>query len=171
MYTGCNMRQLGFTLLEMTVVLAIMGILASAAIGAYLASQQKGRDAQRKSDLSQIQRAMEAYVSDHGLYPAAIGSRIAGCGAPNYDGACGWGAEFRDKNGTIYMKQLPKDPSGQQIYVYLASTDRKQYQLFALLENKNDPAIATYSYICDTSSNPCNYGTSSSNATSAEVLE
>ena len=67
----------GFTLLEMTVVLAIMGILASAAIGAYLASQQKGRDAQRKSDLAQIQRALEAYIGDHGLYPAAIGSRIA----------------------------------------------------------------------------------------------
>ena len=86
MYTGCNMRQLkiaGFTLLEMTVVLAIMGILATAAIGAYLASQQKGRDARRKSDLSQMQRALEAYISDHGLYPAAIGSRIAGCGAPN----------------------------------------------------------------------------------------
>lgn len=165
------MRKLGFTLLEMTVVLAIMGILASAAIGAYLASQQKGRDARRKSDLSQIQRAMEAYVSDYGLYPAAIGSRIAACGAPNYDGACGWGAEFRDKNGTIYMKQLPKDPSGQQIYVYLASTDRKKYQLFALLENKNDPTIASYTYICSTSSNPCNYGTSSSNATPSEILE
>jgi len=174
MYTGCNMRQLkiaGFTLLEMTMVMAIMGILATAAIGAYLASQQKGRDAQRKSDLSQMQRAVEAYISDHGLYPAAIGSRIAGCGAPNYDGACGWGAEFRDKNGTVYMKQLPKDPSAQQIYVYLASTDRKKYQLFALLENKNDPAIASYTYICSTSSTTCNYGASSSNATPAEVLE
>jgi type II secretion system protein G len=165
------MRQLGFTLLEMTVVLAIMGILASAAVGAYLASQKKGRDAGRKSDLAQLERALEAYTSDHGLYPAAIGSRIASCGAPNYDGACGWGAEFRDKNGTVYMKQLPRDPAAQQIYVYLASTDRKKYQLFALLENQNDPSIANYTYICSTSSVTCNYGVSSSNATPTETLE
>lgn len=164
------MRQLklGFTLLEMTVVMAIMGILASAAIGAYLASQQKGRDAQRKSDLAQIQRAVEAYIADYGGYPAAIGGRIGGCGD---QGMCGWGAEFVDANGTVYMKQLPQDPSAQQIYVYAASTDRQKYQAFALLENKNDPDIASYTYICDTQNTPCNYGVSSSNAIPSEAIE
>ena len=171
MYTGYNMRRLGFTLLEITVAMAIMGILATMAIGAYIASQQKGRDAQRKSDLAQMQRALEAYVSDHGTYPGAVGGRIASCGAPGYTGQCGWGAEFRDADGTIYMKQLPRDAQAAQIYVYVVSSDRKQYQLFALLENVNDPAIADYTYTCSTSATLCNYGASSSNVTPAETLE
>jgi len=162
--------KLGFSLLEMTVVMAIMGILASAAIGAYLASQQKGRDARRKNDLAQMQRALEAYTADHGLYPAAVASRIGSCGAGG-DGACSWGGEFTDVNGTVYMKQLPKDLSAQRVYVYATSSDRKKYQLFALLENKNDPAIVTYTALCDTSSTPCNYGVASSNAMPTETLE
>ena len=170
MYTGRNMRQLmkGFTLLEMTVVMAIMGILATAAIGAYLASQQKGRDAQRKSDLAQMQRALEAYVADYGVYPAAVSGRISGCGSGG-TGVCSWGGEFSNTK-TLYMKQLPRDPSARQIYVYAASSDKKKYQLFARLENQNDPALASYTLTCDTGNNPCNYGVASSNAMPSESL-
>lgn len=152
-------------------VMAIMGILASASIGAYLASQQKGRDAQRKNELSQLQRALESYVADHGVYPAASSNRIASCGAPDYLSECSWGGEFRDKAGTVYMKQLPKDAAAQQTYVYVMSSDRKKYQLFARLENQNDPARGSYAYICSTGAKACNYGVASSNATPTETLE
>lgn len=160
----------GFTLLEMTLVVAIMGILATVAIGAYLASQQKGRDAQRKSDLAQVVRALEGYVADHGTYPGETGKRLAACGGTG-DETCGWGEEFSDENGTVYMKRLVKDPSGSQYYVYEVSSDRKQYQLYALLENRNDPARGSYSQVCATTGAKCNYGVASSNATPSEVLE
>ena len=168
------MRQLrlktGFTLLEMTVVMAIMGILATAAIGAFIASQQKGRDAQRKSDLAQVQRAMEAYTADHGAYPAAVSGKIGACGA-SFDQACSWGDELKDSQGTVYMKRLPKDPAVNQNYVYVTSLDQRQYQLFALLENKNDPMIATYTQVCNTGGSTCNFGLSSSNTIPSEVLQ
>lgn len=59
----------GFTLLELLVVIAIIAILASVGLGSYTRSQRKARDARRRSDLKQIQNALEQYYSINGSYP------------------------------------------------------------------------------------------------------
>ena len=58
----------GFTLIEMLVVVAIIGLLSSVIIIGLGGSRAKARDAKRISDLRQIQSALEiAYVTG---YPA-----------------------------------------------------------------------------------------------------
>ena len=57
-------RRLGFTLIELLVVIAILGILASFTSVTLIGHQKKARDAQRKSDLNQFSRAMQAVKND-----------------------------------------------------------------------------------------------------------
>lgn len=163
-----NRLSPGFTLMEILVAMAIMGILAGVGFSSYTVSIQKSRDAQRKSDLNQLQRALESYYSDFGVYPDENAGRIMGCG----DGTetCLWGGAFSLDSGKLYMKTIPRDPIDNVSYVYVVSSNQLKYQIFALVENPNDPDIDTYSATCSTTGDLCNYGVSSSNASPDETI-
>lgn len=150
----------GFTLIELLVVIVILGILATIGLGSFQSSQRKARDARRKSDLGQLITALEAYYNDTGAYPVADTGRIAGCGSGV---ACPWGQAFVDANGTIYMVELPADPMSNQSYYYVsAGTD---YQIYARLENDQDPDFVTYNGTNCGSGSVCTYGIASPNST------
>ena len=59
----------GFTLVELLIVIAIIGVLSALLMANFIGVRQRARDAQRKSDLRQMQSALELYRSDLGLYP------------------------------------------------------------------------------------------------------
>ena len=66
--------QKGFTLIEILIVIAIIGILASIGLNVYPQSQKQARDQQRKSDLRQYQAAIEAYANaNNGNFPSLPG--------------------------------------------------------------------------------------------------
>ncbi|MCG2691197.1 prepilin-type N-terminal cleavage/methylation domain-containing protein, partial [Microgenomates group bacterium] len=48
------MKHKGFTLIELLVVIAIIGILSSVGLSTFTTAQIKGRDAKRKTHLSQL---------------------------------------------------------------------------------------------------------------------
>lgn len=116
----------GFTLMELLIVIAILGILATIALGSFRSSQIKGRDAQRKNDLSQIQKALEMYYNDYAGYPETL---PAG------------GGSWSDAKGTLYMKEVPKDPKDFD-YCYETTADNTWYRIYAKLENSQDSGIA-----------------------------
>lgn len=166
--------QAGFTLLELIVVMAIMGLLIAVTASSFQTSRIKGKDGKRKSDLKQIQNALEAYMNDHGKYPPAsapTGGTIVACGGAGTS-SCAFGSAFTDENGTVYMAQIPNDSSSPSLqYLYVASTDQKKYQLFAYLENTQDSSVGTYAgKNCPTSTYQCNYGVSSANTTPSTTL-
>lgn len=173
----------GFTLMEIMIVIAIIGILATMIIGAFLASQKKGRDVRRKGDLAQLTKALDMYNSDQGSYPpAGVGGVIHGCGTldttvnpplPSKD--CLWGQAWTlivNGNTVTYEIQLPSDTQSGRQYYY--ASDGTYYQLYASLENTDDmqiptnpatKALQTYTgTICVGSvANSCNYGIASTN--------
>jgi general secretion pathway protein G len=160
--------EAGFTLIELLIGMVIIGILATLGFGAFTSSQQKARDSQRKSDLKQIGIALEAYYNDVGEYPLDdMQSRIEGCAGLV---GCDWGESFVDDNGTVYMVDLPADPSSGSHYYY--DSDGTQYQLYARLENIRDVDVPKdgggapqeFSGISCGEDN-CNYGMSSVNTT------
>ncbi|MBU2543676.1 type II secretion system GspH family protein [Patescibacteria group bacterium] len=159
-------RNAGFTLIEITVVMAIIGVLAALAIGSYKSSQIKARDTQRKNDLKQISSSLEAYYNDKGQYPiSSVSYEINGCA----DGdTCSWGDAWVDESNTTYMVEIPSDPKDYLNYYY--ESDGIFYQFYARLENDLDHQVpvladspANYGISCGDSN--CNYGVSSSNIT------
>ncbi len=125
----------GFTLIELLVVVSLIGVLATLVLANLNAARQRGRDAQRKSDLRNIQTALRLYYNDYDNYPANMAGNVAGCGA-NGTSICIWGDAFESSVQT-YMSTLPTDPLPSIDYNY-TQIDADDYTLLACLENKSD---------------------------------
>ncbi|HVR93173.1 MAG TPA: type IV pilin protein [Casimicrobiaceae bacterium] len=65
------MRSLGFTLLEVMIVCAIVAILAAIAYPSYQSSVQKSRRAEAKSALLGVASQMERWSTEKGTYATA----------------------------------------------------------------------------------------------------
>jgi len=147
----------GFTLVELIVVMAILGLLATVGLASFRSSQIKGYDAQRKHNLGQLQRGLEAYYNDKGQYPET--ADFPGAGSPWQDTLPSGEA------GTLYMKEIPSDPTK---YEYVYESDGTYYKIFAHLENEKDKDLVPETG-CDAvrgtscGGSTCNYGVSSAN--------
>jgi type IV pilus assembly protein PilE len=62
----------GFTLVELCVVLAMAGVLAAAAIPSYQARMEQARRTDAHAALLRVQAAQEQFRSHHGLYAPAL---------------------------------------------------------------------------------------------------
>lgn len=60
----------GFSLIELMVVVAIIALLSSVALIAFLSARQKARDAKRVADMVQMNNALELYFSGLKGYPS-----------------------------------------------------------------------------------------------------
>lgn len=58
----------GFTLIELMVIVAIIGILMAAGIVVFSDAQKAARDAKRRADMDAIGKALEQYYQDNGEY-------------------------------------------------------------------------------------------------------
>jgi prepilin-type N-terminal cleavage/methylation domain-containing protein len=126
----------GFTLVELLVVIAIIGILTTIASASYAGVQKKARDAERKSNLHALSNALVMYFNDNGVFPALTSEQIFGTG-------------LTGASGVVYMKETPIDPkegTRNFTYVYKYSADQKEFNLFANLENTNDPQCSGHHY-------------------------
>lgn len=138
METIQNKLRSAFTLIELLVTISIIGILSTLLLSNFNAARERARDAQRKSDLKNIQIALRLYYNDKGKYPlAGAGFTIAGCDSGFI--ACTWGEQW-SVGTTVYMSTLPKDPlDNGETYMYrYVYTDGDTYTLSACLENKSD---------------------------------
>lgn len=126
-------RSKGFTLVEIIVIVALLGILVSVSVALINPSLQlrKSRDAGRKSDISLIQSAVEAYKAHQDVYPY-----FGTSDAPQY----GWYFPNGLSGMSDYLNNIPTGPSGNTCaggYIYAGSEN--SYTIFTLLENKSDP--------------------------------
>jgi general secretion pathway protein G len=81
-------RAAGFTLVELLVVCAIIGILASVAVGNYRRSITKAKEAALQQDLYTMRTLINQYFADKGKYPMDLNALV------------------EDK----YLQQIPRDP-------------------------------------------------------------
>ncbi|MEO6509137.1 MAG: prepilin-type N-terminal cleavage/methylation domain-containing protein [Patescibacteria group bacterium] len=76
----------GFTLLELVVVMAVLGILISIGSYAYKTSIEKTKDQRVKADLASVQNALESYKANdpNGSYPETDYAGLCTVLVPNY---------------------------------------------------------------------------------------
>lgn len=144
-------RSRGFTLVELLVVIALAGIIATIGLTQLGGARAKAHDAQRKSDLDQISRALLLYHDDTGTYPDNRNDNGPGsyeCGNPSIAGGVFLSALDQD-----YLTRVPLDPVASAAqpcsYRYKKMSDTA-YQLVANLESK------TASRLCTSSGTFCN---------------
>ncbi len=128
-------RQKGFTLIELLVVIAIIGGLSALLVPNFMGARERARDAQRKSDLKQIQKAMEMYKMDQ--TPVAYPTPNADTN-PSYLTVTN--GIWQNADGTvIYMSKVPSDPADTtHPYYYKVNNTNLTYDLYACLENRAD---------------------------------
>ena len=59
----------GFTIVELLIVIVILGVLATIVIVAYSGVQERARSAKRQNDIAAVQKIVEAYNAEKGEYP------------------------------------------------------------------------------------------------------
>lgn len=70
-------RLSGFTLIEVMVVVAIVGILAAVAYPAYTDQVRKGRRAEARAALVNLLQQQERFLTQHNTYAAVFGAGAA----------------------------------------------------------------------------------------------
>lgn len=144
-------KDYGFTLIELILVMALIMILSVIGIGSYTQATVKARDTQRKNDLNQISKALEAFNNDLGRYPKSDTTKTPPemkCPSCSGEITCIGKIEACPVNqSVIYMQKVPTDPTSGKYYRYeSASTDGySTYSLFAALDNPEDRDIVTSS--------------------------
>ena len=156
------MRHRGYSIIELLIVVAIIGLLITLGTYAWNSSGQRSRDSVRKSDLSRIQNALQQFYLDNRAYPEFDDSHnptnLYSAGYQLSDGNNGC-SRIEGKNflTTKYLPNIPHDPKDSTsydtsdcgelknqsgVYLYLAVKkgpgNPKSFALMATLENEND---------------------------------
>src|SRR5258705_8578408 len=114
--TPCSRSQ-GFTLLELLVVVAIIGLLVGYVAPRYFGQVGKSQVTTAKAQIDALEKALDQYRLDTGHYPATELGLAALVNRPQHQPK--W-------NGPYLMKDVPLDPWDKAyVYKYPRSEERR----------------------------------------------
>ena len=131
-----NFKELGFTLVETLIVIAIIGILATIVLISLSGPRQRARDIKRKTEIAQIGRFL------------TISCYLPSGGGGEYD-LVPLAEELIVDNPKYqkYFAQVPRDPrtgtETESKYIYTVNDDGSKCALYANLENPDEQVTLT----------------------------
>ncbi len=120
---GPYVRQRGFTLIEIMVVIVILGVLAAIAVPRIMSKPDEARVKAAQTEIAQILQALDLYRLDNQRYPSTDQGLAALAQRPT--------TEPLPPNWKAYLKQSPIDPWGKP-YQYLNPGVRGEIDVFSL---------------------------------------
>ncbi|BAX60335.1 type II secretion system protein [Burkholderia stabilis] len=98
-------RPRGFTLIEIVVVMAIIGLLLTLAVPRYMHSIERGKEQVRQQNIAVMRNAIDQYYGDNGQYPDTLDELVA----------------------KHYLRSVPLDPvNGDDKWAAVASPDESK---------------------------------------------
>lgn len=67
----------GFTMIELVVVMAVLGLLLSLAMPRYMASLDRGREQVLQNNLAQMREAIDRFYGDNARYPERLDELVS----------------------------------------------------------------------------------------------
>ena len=119
---GAESRQLGFTLIEIMAVVLIIGLLTAVVGTAIFGQIDRARVTTAKTQMKQIEAALDFYRMDNGRYPTTEQGLDALVHQPSTEPVP---REYRPE-GYLSGGKVPKDPWGSP-YEYQAPGQRNTY--------------------------------------------
>ena len=107
-------HEAGFTLLELMIVMAIIGVLAMVAVPSFIGALKQAREAVLKEDLHVLRAAIDSYTMDKQKAPQSLDDLIQ-------DG---------------YMREIPEDPMTHSKQTWVTDTSDAMHSL-----DQTDPGI------------------------------
>jgi general secretion pathway protein G len=107
-------QDAGFTLVELMIVMAIIGVLAMVAVPLYITAIKHAREAVLKEDLHTLRAAIDSYTMDKQKAPQSLDDLLQ-------DG---------------YLKSIPKDPMTDSATTWVTDTSDSMHSL-----DQTDPGI------------------------------
>lgn len=131
-------RQLGFTLIELMIVIAIIGVLTSIGIISFSQARDKANYAKAKADMDTLKKAMLWYKLDIEELPPP-GDNCSACSNPP-NSSWTWAVDTLIQGGYL-VNRIDKDPWGNyygyddndcnsnpgESYLFTAGSDKKSW--------------------------------------------
>ncbi len=146
----------GFTLMELVIVIALLGVLFLLFFWVYPKQIQKTNDARKKEDLDKLRVVLQEYYSDNKCFPKRL--------------ECG-------ESFSPYLEIVPCDPETGLSYRFVPEPDAdcpQWYKIYTELKVEDDPVIDNIG--CSSGCGPIgeettyNYGVCSSNVRVGETF-
>jgi general secretion pathway protein G len=111
----CRRQSAGFTLIELMIVMAIIGVLATLAIPSFVTAIKHAREAVLREDLLTMRTAIDSYTMDKQKAPQSLDDLVQ-------DG---------------YLKEVPEDPMTHSKDTWVTDSSQAMYSL-----DETEPGIS-----------------------------